>query len=399
MATEQPATGAVDFGTSTPFWRDERVIRISGQVISAALVIGFLIWTIINFFAAAEARGLSLSFAFLDDPAGFPISDPAIPYDPSDTFGYAFLVGLLNTIRVSAIGILFATILGTLVGLARMSTNWLVSKIALVYIEIHRNIPLLVLIFLWYFAVFNQLPPIRNAIRWPGPAYLSQRGLYLTWARISPTGQIFLWTLLLGIALSVIAWTVLRRRRELTGQETYFGAVSAAILILLPTAGWFLSGGSPLELDTPTLQGFNFQGGLRMTPELAALLVSLTMYTAGFIAEVVRAGVQAVDRGQLEAARAVGLNNFQILGLVILPQALRIIIPPMISQYLNLTKNSSLALLIGYQDLFGVSKIAINQSGREVPVFLMVMGTYLSLSLLTSIVLNFYNRRIQLVER
>jgi general L-amino acid transport system permease protein len=204
---------------------------------------------------------------------------------------------------------------------------------------------------------------------------------------------------ILGIIAALVTWIVLRRRRELTGKETYFGRISLGILILLPIIGWFLSGGNPLWIDTPSLQGYNLQGGLRFTPEFLGIIIGLVTYTAGFIAEVVRAGIQAVDRGQIEAAKATGLNYFQVLSLVTIPQALRIIIPPMISQYLNLTKNSSLALIIGYQDLFGVAKIAINNAGRAVPIFVMVMATYLTFSLITSLILNFYNRRIQIVSR
>ncbi len=382
-----------------PFYRDERIINATTQSISSLLIIGLIIWLAVNFKEAADARGLALSFNFLKNPAGFPISDPAIEYNPTMSFGRAFLVGLLNTLRVAGIGIITATILGVLVALARLSSNWLLSKIALLYIEFHRNIPLLVLLFIWYFTIFQQLPSVAEAIKLPGPIYLSQRGLYLTWPRFTETGGLFRIFLILGIVLAVIAYRYLRRRRELTGNETYFMPVSIGILVLMPVIGWFASGGNPIWWDVPEISGFNFQGGLRMTPEFAGLYVGLSMYTAGFIAEVVRAGIQAVDRGQMEAARALGLTQFQLLNLVIMPQALRVIIPPMISQYLNLTKNSSLALAIGYQDVFSVGKIAINQAGRAVPVFALVMLTYLSLSLLTSFILNIYNSRIQLVTR
>lgn len=384
---------------SIPFYRDERIINIFTQTLSTIIVIGFVVWLAINFKEAADARGLALSFDFLKNPAGFPISDPAIEYNPTMSFGRAFTVGLLNTLRVAGIGIITATILGTLIALARLSSNWLLSKIALVYIEFHRNIPLLVLLFLWYFTIFQQLPKVENAIRLPGPSYLSRRGIYLAWPRLTETGDIFRIFLIAGIILAPIAFFVLRRRREVTGKKTYYTPISLGLLIGLPIIGWFASGGNPIWLDVPALSGFNYQGGYRLTPEFAALYIGLTMYTAGFIAEVVRAGIQAVDRGQIEAARAVGLNNTQVLSLIVLPQALRIIIPPMISQYLNLTKNSSLALAIGYQDVFSVGKIAINQAGRAVPVFALVMLTYLTLSLLTSFVLNIYNRRIQFVTR
>jgi general L-amino acid transport system permease protein len=203
----------------------------------------------------------------------------------------------------------------------------------------------------------------------------------------------------IGVVLAIIIYIVLRRRREISGQNTYSSQISIGILIASALLGWMFSGGSPFQLSIPVLEGFNFQGGLRITPEFAGMFIGLTTYTAAFIAEVVRAGIQAVDRGQIEAARAVGLSTMQVISLIIMPQALRIIIPPMISQYLNLTKNSSLALAIGFQEVFSVGKIAINQAGRAVPVFVLVMLTYLTLSLLTSFVLNLYNRRIQFVTR
>lgn len=386
-------------GTAIPFWRDERVLNAFTQIISAVLVIGFLIWVVINFIESARARGLALNFNFLDNPAGFPISDPAIEYDSNMSFARAFLVGLLNTLRVSVLGVVFATVLGTLVALARLSTNWLLSRLALVYIEFHRNIPLLVLLFIWYFTVFAKLPSVDEAIVLPGPIFLSQRGIFMTWPRLTETGGIFMVSVILGVLLAIFAYIMLRRRRTITGKETYYVPISLALLLGMPLIGWFASGGNPLYLDIPMKVGFNFQGGTRLAREFSGLFVALVMYTAAFIAEVVRAGIQAVRRGQVEAARAVGLSNMQVLSLVVFPQALRVMIPPMISQYLNLTKNSSLALAIGYQEVFSVGKIAINQAGRAVPVFAMVMVTYLTMSLLTSLVLNIYNRRIQFIER
>jgi len=396
MTTSQPSAHQK---TTIPFYRDERVIQGFAQVVSAILIIGFIVWAIFNFLAAAEARNMTLTFGFLREAAGFPISNPPIEYEPSMTFGRAFLAGLVNTLVVSVTGIITATILGTLIALARLSSNWLLSRIALVFIEFHRNIPLLVLLFIWYFSAFNNLPNTEESIQWPGPIFINKRGFYLTWPRLTEAGTPFLIASIIGILLAIIVYTLLRRRREISGQETYYGPISIAILVIFPIIGWLLTDGSPFYLDIPYLKGFNYQGGLRLTPEFAGMYVSLSMYTAAFIAEVVRAGIQAVDRGQIEAARAVGLSTTQVLSLVIMPQALRIIIPPMISQYLNLTKNSSLALAIGFQEVFSVGKIAINQAGRAVPVFALVMITYLTLSLLTSMVLNLYNRRIQFVTR
>ena len=399
MATNQAPSSNLPTSSTIPFWRDERVLKGIAQVVSSILVIGFLIFLVINFFESARQRGLSLGYDFLQEAAGFPISESMIPYDPSKSFLYAFWVGLLNTLKVSLIGIVAATLLGTLVGLARLSSNWLVSRIALIYIEFHRNIPLLIYLFLWFFVVGQKLPPVKDSIRVPGPIFLNQRGLYMVWPRLTSTGYIFLIFVMLGIGLSIIAFIILRRLREATGRSTYFGAVSLGILIIFPIIGWFLAGGEPLTLDSPFLDGFNFQGGLRLTPEFTALFVGLVLYTAAYIAEVVRAGIQAVSKGQVEAASAIGLSSFQVLGLVVIPQAMRVIIPPLISQYLNLTKNSSLAIAIGYLDVFFVGRTIINQAGRAVPVFSMIMIIYLTISIITSIVMNIYNRRIQFQER
>jgi general L-amino acid transport system permease protein len=374
-------------------------LRAAAQIISAIIIIGFVFFVIINFFNAAENRGLPLGYDFLSESAGFPITESTIAYDPGKSFGYAFLAGVVNTLRVAIVGILLATILGTIVGIARLSTNWLVSKIALVYIEFHRNIPLLVLLFIWFFASIQRFPDVENSITLPGPIFLNQRGVYMAWLETTPTTGVWIIFLAVGMIGAIIAWRVLLKIRETTGQPTYFVGVSLTILILLPLIGWIVVGDSPFTPNIPELKTFNFSGGLRLTPEFTALLIGLVMYTAAFIAEVVRAGIQSVSRGQLEAAQAIGLKPFQVLGLVIIPQALRVIVPPLISQYLNLTKNSSLALAIGYPDLFNVGRIMINQAGRAVPVFSMIMISYLAMSLFTSFVLNIYNRRIQLVER
>jgi general L-amino acid transport system permease protein len=394
-----PSDELIKYQSQIPFWRDERVLRVIAQIISAIVVIGLLYLAISNFIQAADQRGLSLGFGFLEEAAGFPIGESDLPYDPSRSFLYAFMVGVLNTLKVSIVGVFFATILGTLVGIARLSTNWLVNRLALVYIEFHRNIPLLVLLLLWYRGIFTRMPDVEDSIQLPGPIYFNQRGLYLTWPSLTSTGTPFVLSIIIGIILAIVAWIYLRRRQELTGRSTYFAFVSLGFFLVVPVIGYLLSGGDPLDASIPILDGFNFRGGYHLTPEFAALLVGLVTYTAGFIAEVVRAGIQAVDRGQLEAARAIGLSYSQILSLVIIPQALRIIIPPMISQYLNLTKNSSLAVFIGYPEIFFIGKTTINQAGRAVQVFLLIMAVYLSISLVTSFLLNIYNRRIQLVER
>jgi len=385
--------------SSIPLWRDERVIQGVAQVVSAALVIGFLFFLVSNVLQAAHYRGLSLGYDFVDEAAGFPLAESVIPYDPSKSFGYAFLVGILNTIKAALVGIVAATALGTVAALARLSSNWLVSKIAGVYIEIVRNIPLLVQLFIWYFAVFQGLPFVQESIQWPGPIYLSQRGLYLP--SPVPTSTFGTWVVFVavGIAVAGILRFVLGHYQLKTGRTTYPVATAVIVLLVLPTMGWLLVGESPLVKDIPVMGKFNFTGGMQLTTEYAAVLTGLVVYTGAFIAEVVRAGILAVDRGQFEAARAVGLSNIQVLRLVVFPQAMRVITPPLISQYLNLTKNSSLAVAVGYPDLFFVGRTMINQAGRAVPVFTMVMAVYLFTSLTTSILMNIYNRRIQLVER
>ena len=395
MTLKEGSRRLFGFSGDVPIWRDERAIRAVAQLISAALLIGAVIWLVTNFVQAAEQRGLPLGYDFLSQESGFPLGESVIEYNPSRPFLYAFLVGLLNTLKVSILGIILATILGTGIGLARMSSNWLLSRLSLAYIEFFRNTPLLVLLFIWYFAVFNRFPRVRDSFSLPGPIYLNQRGLFVPWPKYTTEGLLFLAAILLGIVTAAAAWIWLRRVREQTGRQTYFWPISLFLLLLFPAMAWISQSGQTITWDIPILEGFNFQGGTTLTPEFAALLVGLVTYTAAFIAEVVRSGIQAVDRGQKEAARAIGLSSTQVLSLVIIPQALRVMIPPMISQFLNLTKNSSLALAIGYPDVFAVGRVMINQAGRAVPVFSMVMLTYLAISLFVSFILNWYNRRIQ----
>ncbi len=389
----------VFYRKGVPLWRDAVILQWVAQILSAIVVIGFMVFFVSNVLQAAEARGLSWGYGFLDEAAGFPISESLIPYDASYPFVRAFIVGLLNTIKVSLVGVVLATLLGILAAVSRLSTNWLVSKLASVYIEIIRNVPLLVQLFFWYFGFFQTLPPVKDALSLPGPIYLSQRGLYMVWAK--PTSTFWSWMVFVGAALllSGVAYVILSRHQLRTGRTTYPVATALVLLIMLPVIGWFAMSARPLSSTVPELGKFNFDGGLRLTPEFVGLLVGLVVYTGAFIAEVVRAGILSVDKGQFEAARAVGLSSMQVLRLVVFPQALRVIIPPLISQYLNLAKNSSLAILIGYADVFFVGRTIINQSGRAVPVFLLIMAIYLTISTMTSIVMNMYNRRVRLVER
>ncbi len=382
-----------------PLWRDARVLRAAAQIISVILVVSAVVFVLGNVFDAADKRGFALGFDFLGEDAGFPISESVIDYDESDSFQFAFLAGVLNTIKVALLGIVIATVLGIIVGVARLSSNWLVSKIAGIYVEIFRNIPLLIQLYFWYFGVFLLLPPVQESIKWPGPVYLNSRGIFAAWAGPSSSFSSWLLFVLGGILLAILLRVVLARLQKRTGRSTHPNLAAVLALFLIPALGWFLMGESPLTREVPVLQRFNFEGGLRFTPEFSALLIGLVIYTASFIAEVVRAGIQAVQRGQVEAARALGLSDLQALRSVVFPQALRVIIPPLISQYLNLTKNSSLAIAIGYPDLFSVGRIMIAQAGRAVPIFSLIMAAYLAMSLTYALVGNIYNRRVRFVER
>ncbi|HZD10990.1 MAG TPA: ABC transporter permease subunit [Candidatus Binatia bacterium] len=388
--------GAMD---ATPFWRDIRVLRWVGQIVSAILVVGFIAFLLLNANQAMEARGLSIGFDWLQQSAGFAIDGAPISFEPSDTFQRAIIVGLLNTVRVALVGVVLATVLGVIVGLARLSSNWLVRTLANTYVETFRNVPLLVQLFFWFFAVFQQLPSVDNSITLGNYLVLNQRGVYV--AALRPAQSFTTWITVAAVALvaGIVAWRVLTSYQVRTGRSAYPLTTGVAIIILAPLIAWFVLPGVPLNLDVPELGRFNYSGGTTLTTQFAALLVGLVIYTASFIAEIVRAGIQAVSRGQVEAARAIGLSSFQSLRLVIFPQALRVIIPPLISQYLNLTKNSSLAVAIGFKDLFAVGKTIIDQAGRAVSVFALIMVIYLVISLTYSIVLNLYNRRIRFVER
>ncbi|MGB3904274.1 MAG: ABC transporter permease subunit [Anaerolineae bacterium] len=373
--------------------RDERFLRVLGQVVFAIVVVLFASWCLGNY----RGRGKTFSFSFLREEASFDLGE-GMAFSPVDPYWKAFIVGVLNTIKVAFFGIILATILGTVTGVARLSTNWLISNIAGVYIEIIRNTPVLVQLFFLYFAVILKLPELRDRIVLPGPIFLSNRGINLVWPR--PTASFgSWWPFLIGaiaVAAGIWVWRVLleRRTRRPTSRLPW-----TFIALAVPLLGWFLVPGNPLYPDRPAVEGLRVVGGTSLSPEFAAILFGLVIYTAAFIAEVVRAGIMAVPRGQTEAARAQGFTEMQILQLVVLPQAIRIIIPPLISQYLNLTKNSSLAIGIGFLDLYAVSNTMLFQSGRVVEVFLMIMAAYLSMSLTISLVMNVVNRKLALVER
>jgi general L-amino acid transport system permease protein len=382
-----------------PLWRDDRVIKAVVQAIAAILVIGFIAFFIRNVIVNADRKGLSLGFGFLSESAGFPIGESLIEYDPSMSFAKAFAIGFLNTIKVSFIGIILATVLGTIVGIMRLSTNWLIRNIASVYIEIVRNVPLLVLLFFIFFGVMQQMPFVEDSISIGNILFANKRGIYFAWFVGTSTTSAWFIILVFSILLAIILFIVLGRYQLRTGRTAHPFLWSLAALVLIPLFGWFVVGEQPLTVVRPVLGQFNYEGGINFTTQFVALLVGLIAYTGAFIAEIVRAGIQSVSRGQVEAALSIGLTPFQSLRLVIFPMAMRVITPPLISQYLNLTKNSSLAIAIGYPDLLAIGKIMINQGGRALPVFMMIMGTYLILSLFYSVLLNIYNRRVQFEER
>jgi len=373
--------------------RDERFLRAMGQVAFAVTVVLVAFWCLGNY----QARGLTFSFAFLQEEASFDLAE-GIAFSPVDPYWRAFVVGILNTIKVAVLGIIMATALGLVAGVARLSTNWLISNIASVYIEIIRNTPVLVQLFFIYFAVILKLPELRDRIVLPGPMFLSNRGINLVWPRPTEAfgAWLPLWVLAMAAGIAIYAWRVRLERRTRRPVSRLPWTILA---LAIPLIGWFVVPGNPLYADMPAVEGLKVVGGTSMSPEFAAILFGLVIYTGAFIAEVVRAGIMAVPKRQSEAARAQGFTEMQILQLVILPQAIRIIIPPLISQYLNLTKNSSLAIGIGFLDLYAVSNTMLNQSGRIVEVFLMIMAAYLSMSLTISALMNVVNRRLALVER
>jgi general L-amino acid transport system permease protein len=384
---------------AVPLWRDVRVLRIAAQAAVVLVVLAIVAFAIGNFTAASEDRGLGFGFSFLGRQAGFDITDSVIPFSSTDTYLSAFLVGLVNTLFVSFVGIVLATILGIGVGIARVSPNWLLNRVAAGYVELMRNTPLLLQLVILNFVVFLQLPGVRDSLAVGNVAFLNQRGLYLPGP--GPGDGLGVWLAFWAAAIAAfVVSRVVARRREDAGRPLR-GVRRAGLLVAvaLPVVGWFAAGGSPVTFDLPVLQRFNFSGGIELSTGFTALLVGLVIYTAAFIGEVVRGGIQAVRRGQIEAARALGLSERQVLRLVIFPQALRIIVPPLTSQYLNLTKNSSLAIAVGYSDLFLIGQTMSNQTGQPLPVVLLMMGTYLAISLATSLLMNLYNRRVQVLER
>lgn len=378
---------------------DPKIRAIFYQASAILAVVLFIAYITNNALTNLESRGITTGFGFLSEPAGFGIIQSLVAFDETYSYGRTFIVGLLNTLLVSILGIIIATVIGFIVGVARLSSNWLISRLANAYIETFRNIPLLLQIFFWYFAVLRALPSPRESINVSDTFFLNVRGFYLP----SPIFEsAFLWVLI-AFAVAIVAVVGLVRwahhKQQSTGQIIPTFWKSIGLLLGLPLLVYFLSG-SPMTWEYPELRGFNFRGGFTVIPELMALLLALSIYTAAFIAEIVRSGIEAINKGQTEASLALGISQRRTLRLVIIPQAMRVIIPPLTSQYLNLTKNSSLATAIGYPDLVSIFMgTTLNQTGQAIEVIAITMAVYLTISLLVSMFMNWFNKRMALVER
>ena len=369
------------------------------QIIAVAIVVGIAVYLIHNTVTNLSNRGITSGFAFLDRAAGFGIVQHLIDYEQGDTYGRVFVVGLLNTLLVSALCIVFASFIGFFLGLARLSDNWLLRKLSTFYIETFRNIPPLLQIFFWYFAVLRNLPGPRQAVNAFDLLFLSNRGLYIPSPQIGEGVLAFIGAILLALIISAGLYRYNKMHQIKTGQLRRTWPYGLGLLILLPLLAHWLFGAA-LHWDVPALRGFNFRGGMVLIPELAALTLALSVYTSAFIAEIIRAGIQSVPYGQHEAARSLGIPNPVTLRQVIIPQAMRVIIPPLTSQYLNIVKNSSLAAAIGYPDMVSLfAGTVLNQTGQAIETIAITMSVYLIISLTISLLMNIYNRRIALIER
>jgi general L-amino acid transport system permease protein len=376
-------------------WRDPRWHAAGMQLAVVAAVVALGAYLVHNTLVNMAREGVATGFSYLGREASFEIGETLIAYAPSDSYARALLVGVLNTLLVAALGVVLATVLGTAIGIARLARNWLVSRLALAYVEAFRNVPLLLQLIVWWDLLRVSAPPPRQAWQPLPGVYVSVRGIALPVPQWSPVYG----AMALGFAAALAAGAVFllwRRRRVAAGRAAPGRWLAAALAVAVPLAV-FVAGGAPLRWDRPVLNAFNFSGGVALSPEFAALLIGLTAYTAAFIAEIVRSGIEGVSRGQSEAALALGLRQSQVLRLVVLPQALRIIVPPMLSEYLALTKNSSLAIAIGYPELMSITNTTLNQTGQAVEAIALMMAIYLAISLTTSLLMNWYNRRIALV--
>jgi len=367
-------------------------------LLAQAVLLALLVWLGFRIAANANAHfadlGIASGFGFLRDTAGFEVNQSLIAYDRGDSYLRLFAVGLLNTLLVAAVSIVLATLIGFVVGIGRMSPNRLIARLCGAYVELIRNLPLLFQILFWYLGVLGALPSPRQSLALPGGFFLNNRGLLAPEPLMAGGFWPFAAALVLGVAILAGRWIFVRRRQRRSGQEGRVWPVALAGLVMLPVLASVVFG-APLGFSMPQLRGFNFSGGLKLIPEFVALTIALSTYTGAFIAEVVRSGLQSVHRGQLEAGASLGLSRARVLRLIIVPQAMRVILPPLTNQYLNLTKNSSLAVAIGYPDLFAVfGGTALSQTGQAVEIIGMTMAIYLLISLLTSAAINFYSWRL-----
>jgi len=385
--------------TNTAFYNNPHIRSVIYQVL-LILSLGYFFYIIIsNTLSNMESRGIQSGFDFLSSTAGFDILMSLIPYDATHTYGRTFLVGILNTILVSCISIVLATIVGFIIGVSYFSHNWLIRKLATIYVEIFRNIPLLLQIFFWYFAVLSSLPSARQSLSLGEVIFLNVRGLYLP-DLIGDAGSVYVYA---AFAISIVAvWFVKRwakKRQDETGQQFPVFYTSLGMILGLPLLAFFVNG-MPFHWEYPALRGFNYSGGITVIPELMALTLSLTIYTGAFIGEAVRAGVQSVPHGQTEAARSIGMKEKQIMKLIIVPQAMRVIAPILNSEYQSLVKNSTLATAIGYPDLFTVFVgTTLNQTGQAIEIVFMTMAVYLMFNMIISVVMNLFNRKVAIVTR
>ena len=381
-----------------PFWLDpgkRAIIYQIATVCGVALLGWYLISNTLN---NLEKQSIATGWGFLKQESAFEIGETLIPYSAADTYLRALIIGALNTLKVSFVGIIATIILGTIVGVARLSSNWLVSKMASIYIEVMQDIPILLQLFFWYSIFYETLPLPRQALNPFAGFFLCNRGVVFAVPQSHPAYthmSIAFIVACVGIYF-IIRWA--KQRQALTGKIFPIFRVSLGMMIGMPILVWFVSG-APLTMNMPVLTGFNFEGGMTLSPEFMALLLGLVLYTAAFVAEVVRAGIQSVSKGQREAAMSIGLRPNQVLSLVILPQALRVILPPLTSQMLSLTKNSSLAVAIGFPDFVSVANTTINQTGQSIEGVALIMAVYLIFSLTTSAFMNWYNKKVALVER
>ena len=386
-------------------WRHTRVIQWTLQIVSSILVVALVAWFFTNIVNAVQDREIPHGFGFLDRAYQTPIGHHFLPYESSDSYGYAVVVATVNTIVVSVVGVILATALGIFIGVARLSSNWLVAKLAMVYIEFFRNVPLLIQLFFWFYIILT-LPPVRESYVIGGGLYIHNGGLSMPFPQAAGLGPSLAWALL-GAGSLIAGWWVyqsLTARETRTGQSSYPVLTGLSVAIFLGAVTWIVvslaAGDSPYYISSPEPQGRfgRIADGFTAPAGLVGLLVGLVTYTASFIAEIVRAGIQSVSRGQIEASRALGLSGMETLRQVTFPQALRVIIPPLISQYLNLTKNSSLAGAIGYSDLTNVAK-TMTQLAPAVSIYMLLMAAYLAMSLTYSLVGNLYNQRMRYIGR